>query len=117
MRRAWFLILLLTAVVACQATQDDTTTTIVDSVAEESTAGDSAEIASSPTDTPTQVAPTDTPAPTADPNAELLQIASELPVLGVAPDITNDQWLNTDESMTLEGQRGKVVLIEFWTFG
>jgi hypothetical protein len=43
--------------------------------------------------------------------------ASALPDLGPAPDITNQVWLNTDEPLTLAGLRGKVVLVEFWTFG
>jgi hypothetical protein len=36
---------------------------------------------------------------------------------GPAPEITNDVWLNTDAPIRLADQRGKVVLIEFWTFG
>ena len=35
-----------------------------------------------------------------------------------APDITNKgKWINTDKELTLEDLKGKVVLIEFWTFG
>lgn len=40
-----------------------------------------------------------------------------LPVLGTAPEfagITN--WLNTDKSLTLASLKGKVVLIDFWTY-
>ena len=40
-----------------------------------------------------------------------------LPDLGPAPDITNDIWLNTDQPLNLAALRGKVVLVEFWTFG
>ena len=40
-----------------------------------------------------------------------------LPDLGQAPEITNDTWINTDVPVTLASQQGKVVLIEFWTFG
>jgi thiol-disulfide isomerase/thioredoxin len=36
---------------------------------------------------------------------------------GPAPEITNDVWLNTDMPIRLADQRGKVVLVEFWTFG
>jgi hypothetical protein len=39
------------------------------------------------------------------------------PDLGPAPDIKNDVWLNTDIPLDLEAVRGRVVLIEFWTFG
>jgi thiol-disulfide isomerase/thioredoxin len=34
-----------------------------------------------------------------------------------APEIKGEKWINTDKELTLEGLRGKVVLIEFWTFG
>ncbi|MGB1252963.1 MAG: hypothetical protein ACPG8W_20275 [Candidatus Promineifilaceae bacterium] len=53
------------------------------------------------------------PIPTHTPPAR----ASHLPVLGAAPDIVNETWLNTDGPLTLEGLQGKVVLVEFWTFG
>jgi thiol-disulfide isomerase/thioredoxin len=37
--------------------------------------------------------------------------------LGVAPELTNETWLNSDEPLSMEGLRGKVVLLEMWTFG
>lgn len=40
-----------------------------------------------------------------------------LPNLGPAPDLTNDVWLNTDKPLPLSELRGKVVLLEMWTFG
>jgi hypothetical protein len=40
-----------------------------------------------------------------------------LPDLGPAPDITNEIWLNTERPMNLDALRGRVVLVEFWTFG
>jgi hypothetical protein len=36
---------------------------------------------------------------------------------GPAPELTNEVWLNTDAPLRLSGLRGKVVLIDFWTFG
>jgi hypothetical protein len=36
---------------------------------------------------------------------------------GEAPELTNEVWLNTDTPLRLSGLRGKVVLIDFWTFG
>jgi cytochrome c biogenesis protein CcdA/thiol-disulfide isomerase/thioredoxin len=42
-----------------------------------------------------------------------------LPVLGRAPDFTgNDRWFNTpgDRPLTLRGLRGRVVLVDFWTY-
>jgi hypothetical protein len=43
--------------------------------------------------------------------------AVDLPDLGPAPDITNETWLNSDRPLNLAALEGKVVLIEFWTFG
>ena len=43
--------------------------------------------------------------------------AAALPDLGVAPELTNDVWLNTTEPLRLANLRGFVVLIEMWTFG
>ena len=44
------------------------------------------------------------------------KIAS-LPDLGTAPELTNDTWLNVDSPLRLADLRGKVVLIDMWTFG
>ncbi len=44
---------------------------------------------------------------------------ADLPVLGRAPDFTgNDHWLNTpgERPLSLEGLRGRVVLVDFWTY-
>ena len=43
--------------------------------------------------------------------------APPLPDFGPAPEILNEVWINTDMPLTLASQRGKVVLVEFWTFG
>lgn len=40
-----------------------------------------------------------------------------LPDLGPAPELTNDTWLNVDWPLRLADLRGKVVLVEMWTFG
>ena len=43
----------------------------------------------------------------------------DLPVLGVAPDfVDNQRWFNTpgDRPLTLQGLRGRVVLVDFWTY-
>jgi hypothetical protein len=39
-----------------------------------------------------------------------------LPDLGPAPDFTNEVWINAESPLTLGQLRGKVVLVEFWTF-
>ena len=61
-------------------------------------------------------APKYTPAPL--PRPELLR-NGELPDYGQAPDFTRiSHWLNTpgDRALTMHGLRGKVVLIDFWTY-
>jgi len=42
---------------------------------------------------------------------------ASLPDLGPAPELTNDTWLNADAPLRLVDLRGKVVLIDMWTFG
>jgi hypothetical protein len=39
------------------------------------------------------------------------------PDLGEAPELTNETWLNTAEPLRLAELRGKVVLLDMWTFG
>ena len=46
----------------------------------------------------------------------LAQESSSLPNRGVAPELRSLSWLNTDTPLRLEALRGKVVLLEFWTF-
>jgi hypothetical protein len=41
----------------------------------------------------------------------------DLPLLGVAPELSNDVWLNTNESLRLSELEGNVILLEMWTFG
>ena len=36
---------------------------------------------------------------------------------GPAPELSNETWLNSDQPLRLENLRGKVVLLEMWTFG
>ena len=36
---------------------------------------------------------------------------------GPAPELTNTVWVNTDQPLRLKDLRGKVVLIDMWTFG
>ena len=48
-----------------------------------------------------------------EPSPEML----DLPDLGSAPELVNEVWLNTAEPLRLQDLSGKVVLLEFWTFG
>jgi thiol-disulfide isomerase/thioredoxin len=43
--------------------------------------------------------------------------ASSYPDLGVAPELTNEVWLNVDAPLRLSDLHGKVVALEMWTFG
>ena len=51
------------------------------------------------------------PGGTAVPGSELLRD------LGPAPELTNEVWLNTNHPLRLESLRGKVVLLDMWTYG
>jgi hypothetical protein len=37
--------------------------------------------------------------------------------LGPAPELENEVWINTDQSLRLADLRGSVVLLEMWTYG
>ncbi len=39
------------------------------------------------------------------------------PDLGPASELTNDTWLNTNSVLRLSDLRGKVVIIDMWTYG
>ena len=47
----------------------------------------------------------------------LLFTSASLNDLGPAPELTNDTWLNVDSPLRLADLRGRVVLLEMWTFG
>lgn len=34
-----------------------------------------------------------------------------------APELDGTEWFNTEKPLTLKALRGKVVLLDFWTFG
>lgn len=51
------------------------------------------------------------------PSMEGTAPASAYPDLGPAPELTNEVWLNVDAPLRLADLRGKVVLLEMWTFG
>jgi thiol-disulfide isomerase/thioredoxin len=42
---------------------------------------------------------------------------ASFPDLGLAPELTNEVWLNVDAPLRLADLRGKVVALEMWTFG
>jgi len=55
-------------------------------------------------------------APAAEKEAQQ-EVAVDLPNLGPAPELQNEIWLNTSEPLRLANLRGKVVLLDMWTFG
>ena len=59
-------------------------------------------------------APQDSTHPQID--SAMSKLAS-LPDLGPAPELTNDIWLNVEAPLRLVDLRGKVVIIDMWTFG
>ena len=66
-----------------------------------------------PSTTPT------TPQPTAESTQAATEVAfrADLPDLGAAAELNNEVWLNTDRPLRLNELRGKVVLLDMWTFG
>ena len=78
--------------------------------------------------TPTQpIPPTATDAPTQNPTetsippvtatlTQLQQEAAAMGNFGQAPELHEAIWLNTEEPLKLANLRGKVVLLDMWTF-
>jgi thiol-disulfide isomerase/thioredoxin len=58
-----------------------------------------------------------TESPGSNPQSPKKETALDLPDLGPAPELQNDFWLNADEPLRLANLRGKVVLLDMWTFG
>lgn len=46
-----------------------------------------------------------------------LEMTSNLPNYGPAPELTNENWLNTSKNPELSNLKGNVILLEMWTFG
>ena len=63
------------------------------------------------------VAPIDTTQPAATPTIEAVRYQADLPDLGAAPELNNEVWLNTDQPVRLADVRGKVIVLDMWTFG
>ena len=49
-------------------------------------------------------------------SADAPKRVSDLPEIRTAPEITPGEWFNSDP-LSIAGLQGKVVLIEFWTYG
>ena len=59
---------------------------------------------------------TEEPETSQGPSEHQLKLLANLPSRGAAPELYNDTWLNS-EALRLADLRGKVVMVEFWTFG
>jgi hypothetical protein len=85
-------------------------------VSEESTV----EITPTPTQqmaaTAEKMMPDEGEAPHQEPTAEQRQLLASLAVIGTPPELENEVWLNS-EPLKLANLRGKVVIVEFWTYG
>jgi hypothetical protein len=46
-----------------------------------------------------------------------LEVNNDLPIISEAPELTNEIWINSDRHLRLADLKGKVVLLEMWTFG
>ena len=66
-----------------------------------------------PAEEPAMAQETSTPG---GPTPAQLQLLTNLPSRGVPPELYNEVWLNS-EPLKLADLRGKVVIVEFWTFG
>ena len=55
--------------------------------------------------------------PAQTPVASDTPVTAVLPVIGPAPGWDNEVWINSEAALPLEELQGKVVLLEFWTFG
>ncbi len=66
----------------------------------------------------TEAKATTQPTPTAEAAmpASMTDFRAALPDLGAAPELNNEVWLNTDRPLKLADLRGKVVLLDMWTF-
>jgi thiol-disulfide isomerase/thioredoxin len=74
-----------------------------------------ATVGSNPADEPKLTANMDGGSAEAAPAMEVG--AKPLRDLGPAPELTNEVWLNTDHALRLADLRGRVVLLDMWTFG
>jgi hypothetical protein len=55
--------------------------------------------------------------PSLDSSTELTLTVEDLVDMSAAPELENEVWLNVNSPLRISELRGKVVLLDFWTFG
>jgi hypothetical protein len=60
---------------------------------------------------------TDNLEPLSDTPAKRTLRIEDLPEMGAAPELENEVWLNVESPLRISELKGKVVLLDFWTFG
>lgn len=65
---------------------------------------------------PANLSPAEVATTGAGPTEEQRQLLASLNGMGAPPELFNEVWLNS-EPLKLADLRGKVVIVEFWTFG
>lgn len=51
------------------------------------------------------------------PTGQSMSSLVDLPDFGPAPELNNEVWINSQGPLRLADLRGKVVLLDMWTFG
>ena len=104
------------ALVSCGGSEPAPTVTVAGTVAPSPDTNGAAAPSAAITSPTAMPRPTATPAPQPTVSLRALHEAKLLPPTDPAPGFRNvTSWINTDP-FTLEDQRGKVVLIDFWTY-
>jgi hypothetical protein len=55
--------------------------------------------------------------PLSEPSTNRTLRIEDLPDKGAAPELENEVWLNVESPLRISELKGKVVLLDFWTFG
>jgi hypothetical protein len=55
--------------------------------------------------------------PLSEPSTKRTLRIEDLPDRGAAPELENEIWLNVESPLRISELKGKVVLLDFWTFG
>ncbi len=73
-------------------------------------------VSSTFTPEPPPLQPSQAPLPTHTAQATPTEVRAYLPDQGAAPELENETWLNTEQPLHLADLRGRVVILDMWTF-